>query len=77
MRAQEIAVVFEEFFEAGACDVGEFNFGFFGGAGGLTALDDVLLSGAGSLDHLVDGPTFYESRAEVDGAVIDDRCSLE
>ena len=40
-HAHEVAVVLQQFFEAGAGDVGEFEFGFLGRAAGLTALEDV------------------------------------
>jgi hypothetical protein len=42
--AQEVPVVGEEFFEAGAGDVGQFDFHFFGSSRGHAALDDVLFA---------------------------------
>ena len=48
------AIVGEKFFEAGAGDVGELEFGLLGGAGRFRAFEDVLFAGAGSLAHLVD-----------------------
>ena len=52
-QAQEIAVVFEQFLQACAGYVGEFDFGFLGSTGCLTAFEDVLFAGARGLDHLV------------------------
>ena len=78
-HAQEIAVVFEQFFEAGAGDVGEFEFHFLGGAAGLAAFEDVLFPRAGSLHHLVGGAAtlVHEAAAEAHGAIIDDAGFLE
>lgn len=42
--SQKVAVIFQEFFQAGASDVGEFDFGCFGSAGGLAAFENILLS---------------------------------
>lgn len=72
--AEEVLVIDEEFFEAGAGDADEFDLHFLGGAGGHATLDDVLLAGAGGLDHLVDGAVALgeEALAEAEGEVVDD-----
>lgn len=72
-RAEEIAVILEEFFEAGAGYVRELDLGFLGSARGLAAFDDVLLARAGGLDHLVVGAVALgeEAVAEMDRGVID------
>lgn len=72
--AEVVFVVDEEFFEAGAGDVGEFDFGFGGGSRGFAAFRDVLLAGSCGLDHLVDGAVASreEAVAEVVGEVVDD-----
>jgi hypothetical protein len=44
-----------EVLETGPGDVGEFEFGFFGGAAGLAPFENVLFAGAGGLHHLVPG----------------------
>ena len=49
-----VTIIEKEFFEAGACDVKELDFGFLRGAGGLAALHNVLFPGPSCLDHLVD-----------------------
>ena len=54
-RCADSRVVFEEFFEAGAGNVGQLELGFLGGAAGATAFEDVLLARAGGLNHLVAG----------------------
>lgn len=72
--AEVVAVVFEEFFEAGSGYVGELDFGFGGGDGGFAAFEDVLFAGTGSLDHLVDGSVGFGEvlLCEVVGEVVDD-----
>ena len=70
--AEEVAVVFEEFLEAGAGYVGEFEFGFLGSAAGLAAFEDILFAGAGGLHHLVAG-----AGASVDEAVAETHCAVE
>jgi hypothetical protein len=72
--AEVILIVDEEFLQAGAGDVGEFDLGFGGGLSGFAAFGDVLFAGPGGLDHLVDGAVsfFEEAVAEVVGKVEDD-----
>ncbi len=69
---EEVFVVEPEFFEAGAGYVGEFEFGFLGGAAGLAAFGDVLHAGTRGLDHLVVGAAalFEVAVAETDGHVV-------
>lgn len=71
---QEVAVVGEEFLEAGTCNVSQLVFSFLGCAGGHAAFDDVLLAGTGGLDHLVAGAVVRveEAIAEAHGGVVDD-----
>lgn len=59
--------------------ISELDFGFFGNAGGFTAFKDVLLAGAGSLDHLVEGAVafFQEALTEPHRAVINDASLLK
>ena len=70
--AHEVAIVLQQFFEAGSSDVGQLDFCFLGGAAGLAAFEDVLFAGAGSLHHLVVGAAtlVYETVAEAEGGVI-------
>ena len=72
--AEVILVVEEEFFEAGAGDVDELQFGFGGSDGCFAAFGDVLFSGPGGLHHLVDGavPPAEEAVGEAEGEVVDD-----
>lgn len=72
--AEEILVVDEEFFEARAGDVGEFEFGFGGGQRGFAAFGDVLFAGARGLHHLVDGAVASpeELLTKPEGEIIDD-----
>lgn len=72
--AEVVAVVFEEFFEAGSGYVGELDLGFGGGDGGFAAFYDVLFAGTGGLDHLVDGAVGFGEvlLCEVIGEVVDD-----
>jgi hypothetical protein len=78
-QPQEVAVVFEQFAEAGASHAGELDFGFFGSAGRLAAFKDVLFAGACGLNHLVIGAVgfFQEALAEAHRAVIDNPGLLE
>jgi hypothetical protein len=55
--------VFEEFLDAGAGDVGQFDLGFFGAATGLAGFENVLFAGARGLHHLV-----ASARAQVNEA---------
>jgi hypothetical protein len=73
VQAQEVAVVGEELFQAGARDVGQLDFGFFGGSRGHAAFDDVLLAGTSRPDHLIVGPAALADTAiaEIDGSVVD------
>jgi len=73
--AHEIAIVFEEFFLAGAGNVGEFEFGFLGGAAGLAAFKDVLFAGAGGLHHLIVGAGAFadETVAEIECGLKNDQ----
>ena len=68
MGAQVVAVILQQFFEASASDVGQFDFRFLGSARRHAAFDDVLLATAGGLDHLVDGAIKFleKARAEFD-----------
>ena len=50
---QKIARVQPQFLQAGARHVGQLEFGFFGGAAGLTALSNVLRARTRRLHHLV------------------------
>ena len=72
--AEEVAVVDEQFLQAGAGDIGEFDLTFAGGDGGLAALGDVLFPGPGGLHHLVDGAVALreKSPAEMEGEIVDD-----
>jgi hypothetical protein len=72
--AQEVAVVFEKFFGAGAGDLGQLEFGFLGGAAGLAAFKDILFAGTGRLYHLVTGARSLVNKAvaETHRAVEDD-----
>jgi hypothetical protein len=72
--AKKVAVIFEEFLEAGAGDVGELEFGFFGCATGLAAFEDVLFARPGSLHHLVAGAgvLVHKAIAEAHRAIKDD-----
>jgi hypothetical protein len=74
--AHEIAVVFEQFFLAGAGHVGELEFGFLGCAAGLAAFQDVLFAGTGGLHHLVvgAGTLVYETVAEMEGGLVNHQC---
>ena len=73
-HAEEVFVVEEQFFEAGAGDVGEFHLHFRGGHRGFAGFGDVLLSRAGGLDHLVDGAVaaLEEALTEPVGEAVDD-----
>ncbi len=77
--AQVVAVVVEQFFEAGAGDVGELDFGLGGGERGFAGFEDVFLAGAGGLDHLVDGAVASAEVfvGEAEGDVVDDFGFLE
>ena len=79
MVAEEVLVVEEKFFEAGAGDVHEAQLGLRGSSGGTTAFGDVLATGAGGLHHLVHEARtpVHELFAEPDGGVVDERRSLE
>ena len=70
---EEVLVVNEQFLQAGAGDVGEGEFGFGGGFGGLGSFGDVLFSGAGGLDHLVNGAVAPAEKllAKAEGEVVD------
>src|SRR5436190_5798795 len=57
--AKKIFVIVQQFFEAGSGNVGELDFGFFGGGAGLAAFEDVLFAGASGLDHLIDGTVAF------------------
>jgi hypothetical protein len=72
--AQEIPVIFQQFFEAGAGDIGELDLGFLGCAAGAAAFEDVLFAGAGGLDHLVGGAAalVHEMGAKAGGGIEDD-----
>lgn len=51
--SQEIALVRQQFLQAGASDVGQLDLDFLGGPRRLAAFDDILLTRAGGLDHLI------------------------
>lgn len=69
--AEEVLVVEAEFFEAGACDIGELEFRLLGGAAGLTAFGNVLDTTAGCLYHLVVSAAEFADKllAEADGKI--------
>lgn len=72
--AEEVFVIQEQLFQAGAGDAGELQFGLLRRRGGLTGFGDVLLARARGLDHLVGGarPVVDEARNERDGGVVND-----
>ncbi len=78
-HAEEVAVILKQFFEAGAGDVREFDFGFFGSARSLAAFKNILFAGAGGLNHLVVGAVafFQVAATEPNGAVLDNPGFLE
>ena len=71
-HAEVIAVIVEQFFEAGTAHVGELDLGFLGSGGRLAAFQDVLFAGPGGLHHLVVGAGFlaYEAVAEMERGII-------
>jgi hypothetical protein len=71
--AEEVLIIAHEFFEAGAGNVGQLEFGFLGGAGGHTPLRDVACATAGGLYHLVVSarPFLNEAVAEDLGGIVD------
>ena len=77
--AEEVFVVEAEFFQAGAGDLGEFEFCFFGCGAGRATFGDVLDAAAGGLDHLVMGAAAWVdvAVAEADGDVVDELGELE
>ena len=70
--AEEVLIVLEQFFQAGAGDAGEFELGLLGGGGGLAGFRDVLFAATGGLDHLIVSP-----RAAVDEAVAESDRGIE
>ena len=80
--AQEILVVDEKFFKTGSRDICELELYFGRGLGGFAAFRDILLPGASSLYHLVDGAIspMKEAVAELVGETVDDLrlfCTIE
>ena len=77
--AQEVFVVEKEFFEAGAGDIYEAQFGLRRGGGGAAALGYVLASGAGGLHHLVCGARagIEKAFAKPVGGIVDEGGGLE
>ena len=80
--AQEILVVDEKFCETGSRDICELELYFGRGLGGFAAFRDILLPGASSLYHLVDGAIspMKEAVAELVGEIVDDLrlfCTIE
>lgn len=77
--AEKVEVVIEQLFEAGAGNIGEFDFRFLGGEGGFAAFEDVFLSRAGRLNHLVNGAVAARQvfMREAKGDVVDDFRFLE
>lgn len=74
--AQEILAVDEKFFETGSRNICELELYFCRGLGGFAAFRDILLPGASSLYHLVDGAIspMKEAVAELVGEIVDNLC---
>lgn len=79
LRSQKITIVGQELFEAGARDIGQFEFHFFGRPGRNATFHDILFAGSGCLDHLVyrSVSLVEESAAEVDRGIVNDLCFLK
>jgi len=71
---QVVPVVVEQFLEAGAGHVGEFDLGFLGGESGLAAFEDVFLAGTSGLDHLVNRAVAFGEKlvSEAEGDIEND-----
>ena len=72
-HAEVIAVVIQQFLQAGPAHVGELDLGFLGGERGFAAFQKILFAGARGLDHLVHGAVApWEMLArKAEGDVID------
>ncbi len=55
-HSQKITIVFQQFLQAGARHIYQFDLGFLRSSGGLAPFEDVLLPGARRLHHLIHGP---------------------
>jgi hypothetical protein len=73
VRAQEVAVILEQFAEARLGHASQKDFGLLGCPGSVAAFLDVLLSRPRGLHHLVDGAValLQEAPAKAHGAVVD------